>query len=251
MKSKLKSLISIFILLLLPCCGPRYHKRILKPVHKRAAHFQDIHDDIKVRVRTLNENEANKMFDGRGTYLFTKDSKTTLVPVHILIKNHRDQSVTLSNKSINLPLVDYQRVVRRLQSNTVKRVFAISVVGLVCTTLVLTGAGIIGLFGAMSGLPIAIGASYAGMALSGVFLISTPVGGYLDGSNSYKANNILHQDIKEKTIANQLIIPPNGEQSVVVFVTQRNLKDQFTLQLALNQTSELITFNVDLEQNKK
>lgn len=236
----------IFSLLILAGCGrPRYNVCPLKPVHKRAALYSEKKDGIKVRVKRLNQEQTNKLFRGRGKRLKQSRHGQGIVPLHFTIKNYHELPITVEKKDIELPLVDYAQVAKRMFSSTTKRVAALAVIGIGCTALTFAGSCVCGLVGAMSGLPIFIAASYGTGMLSGALLVGTPVVTYLNASGSREVNQLIYKDIYQKTVVDVLAIKPFSEETFLVFITEKDKKNRFAMKVKHENGNETL-FAIDL-----
>jgi len=101
----MKRIVSILLLLCLVGCG--YRMRPLQSLHKNEARYQNTVSDVTVRITKLNREAARNCFDG-------KVIPKALVPFLITIKNSSSLSITMKNRNVSLPLLNYDEVYDRL-----------------------------------------------------------------------------------------------------------------------------------------
>lgn len=240
-------LLLILIVLCAGCARPRYRMAPLKPVHKRAAFYSEKKEGVKIRIKILNQDQTNKLFKGRGKRLKKSRRGHCIVPLQCTLKNYTARPIFLSHNDIDLPLTDYREVARRMFSSTTKRVAALTAVGISCMALTFAGSCVCGLAGAMSGLPILIAASYGTGAMSGAFLIGTPVVTYMHATGSRQVNQMIFHDLRQKTVGDSLTINPFSEETFLMFVAEKDVKNRFAITIKQEESTHII-FAIDLNQ---
>ncbi len=229
------------------CARPRYRMAPLKPVNKRAAFFSETKEGVKIRLKMLSQEQTNKLFKGRGKRLKKSRRGCCIVPLQCTLKNYTSKVVTLCKQDIDLPVINYKEVARRMFASTTKRVAALTAVGISCMAITFAGSCVCGLAGAMSGLPIFIAASYGTGAISGAFLIGTPVVTYLHATGSRQVNQLMCDDLEQKTVGDTLTINPFSEETFLMFIAEKDLKNRFAITVKKEDSCDLV-FAIDLNQ---
>ena len=121
MKKITLSSLLVFIAVLPSCVKmPRYRKPDLHPFFNNPNDARKINNVI-VKVSTLDTQTCEKIFGPRGKHITQNRPLTRFVPCHLSIKNNSWHTLILKPKSISLPLVPVERVIKRVSVYTPHR----------------------------------------------------------------------------------------------------------------------------------
>jgi hypothetical protein len=167
-----------------------------------------------------NKNTQNQEFNIQAEvlsqkmsqYIFDKDPiKKGYVPLLISIRNNTDKTYLLRGENISLNMENKKSVAKSLHFNTLKRV-ALWSIGIFCCI--------------------------------GLFAIPTIV----DGIKSKNANDHIDRDFDERLLDSStlLFIQPHSTLTKAIFLTHKNILNDFNLALEETETRSIKTFSVKL-----
>ncbi len=219
------------LILLLPGCAS-YQTHQLKNLATETAQYEQINEQITVRVYQLNKRDANKLFDGRGYYLFSK--KKTYYPIQITVFNKSNDPVILLRENITLSLAPKEAIIKAMEYDVAARTAIPAALG-VLGVLARIAAGSDSHYGncATTVDSVAIGASSAAIAAD-------------QNTASKNANTLLAEDVDTKMLSSDgLVIKSFDKNTTLIFVEDNNLNNQFTINLQ-RANGTLIPFEVQI-----
>ena len=219
------------LILLLPGCAS-YQTRQLKHLSQETAMYDQTNEQVTVRIYPLNKRDANKLFDGRGYYLFSK--KQTYYPIQITVFNKSNETVLLLPENIELAIASKPAIIKAMEYDVGARTaipLAIGILGVFARI----AAGSDSHYGncATTTDSVAIGASSAIIAGD-------------QNAASKNANASLTEDIDEKVLSSDgLVIKPFDKNTTLIFVEKPLFKTDFSLVLQ-RANGNLIPFDVHI-----
>jgi hypothetical protein len=239
-------LLSLGVLLVIPACGPKYQSKQLKPLNTQSAQFEQTKNNVTMRVKQLNQQEANAQFNGRASKLFMR--KYSIVPLQVTITNAGTDEILFNKSALDLDLCNEREVAELLYTNAQSRVIGIRA---------LCGAGFgvscIGIYPALwiAALGIPFGVPLL-MSLCGAAIYSGYA--FMTADNQYETcadvNDVIDKDISAKTLkVNAATIKPGKELNYLLFANGKTFKPNFTLTLSDSDNKKL-AFDVDLRYKK-
>jgi hypothetical protein len=215
---------------------------------------------ITVRAKQLSPHDCLSLLGSKAPRLFKKQrQRQPIYPIQLSITNHTNKLIALDPCHIELPLVNYHSVARRLHQNSVLHAAGGIFAGLLISSLLTAGSifalsasGILlVIIGSMKALaPIAILGGSALLIAPFFLVIGTPIASTVKGVKTAKNNQLLTKEIKAHTLRNSLIIEPNTTIDTLIFVSKRDFKNQFTIALCNPENAkELIPFTIMLQNH--
>lgn len=240
-------LLSLGVLLVIPACGPKYQSKQLKPLNTRSAQFEQTKDNVTLRVKQLNKQETNALFDNRASELFTKNNP--IVPLQITITNNSAKDLLFNKKTFTLDICNEHDVISRITFYDptgrvlVKR--TLSALGLGISGLGIYPAAWLAVFIPPLGITLCYG-------LAGTFIYSCY--SFITSDNEYdkceKENIKIDDDFTHKTIeGNSVVIKANNEFTALLFANGKTFKPNFALTLSDSDNKKL-AFDIDLRSKR-
>lgn len=230
-KIYLKNVILIVVTLLLPGClkVPSYQS---KPLTVLSGRFNatSIKKHATVRVKVMNRHDSMGLFGKRGSWLM-RTRRTAIIPLHISIENHSDQSLELDPGYISLETIPYELICKRMSSDG--GLWALSTLLLGYPAGILLGLGGFCAIpvGNYIGSPALINAGWASLATGFCLTVATPFVAMGNAVRSIEANKELALDLHQKILKPNTIIKPYEHFETIVFVKKMHYKSQFTITL--------------------
>lgn len=235
------SYLSLIIgIILLPACGPRYHKRNLKVLTNKNSEYVSTKNGITARAHVLTPNQTKTLFDGRGAQL----TKEPIKVVHLAFTNTTDIPLILLPDNIGLSLLSDKLIKELCYDKTV------SYVG----SYALKGLGVASVIAALTCAPLAFGVvplgyylAIAGGGISGAIVTSTPVVSYVQTSKKVvQSNNQMYSDITKKMLVESKLIASGTTQDCLLFVFDKLYRSKFAVTLVDQCSKDIQTFNIKL-----
>ena len=129
-------------------------------------------------------------------------------PLQISVTNKTDKTYVLKGSNIGLQLEHSKLVARKCHINIATRV--------------------------------------SGWAIGGIFFWPLFIAAASEGYNSYKANNDMDADFKERSISNKdkIFIPPHSSMNKVIFVSDKNYKSHFDIDFIEKESDDHLLFHM-------
>lgn len=243
-----KGVVIASLLVLVPACGPRYKKRNLHPLTSVNADYQETKNELTVRAKSLTSQETNVLFNGRGTDLFN-ESKNQIHAIQLSCLNQSDKVYTVDKKSIGIPLVEIEKLYKKMAWSPGAQVTAAALGGCALAIGITAGNAYLLSTGVFFTMPLV--ASVAGLTAMFVpysLLFGVPYICYSLAKNGRAANHALEKDLARKTVGDCLVISPKEQKDWLIFVNHVDFNPSFLVTFSNLLNKELITFDVDLLQ---
>ncbi len=238
-------LLTIYLILLNGCCGPYYIQHAIADTLSYNKTIEAAFSNISLQLHRLTKRETHVLFDYRGKYLY--QGNNPLYALHIHIINNRDHTIYLGRNDVTIPLIDETTIAQRLHVNTCGRVITVTTASIAAATMMFFGAAYITICGVMIGIPALIKTGYAALAVSGVFFFGAPFWATQQARRSWRTNDLITSDIKEKSIKEIISIPAGYKYHVLIFVSQADYAEEITFTFHEENTNEEIPISLILE----
>lgn len=229
MKLRLSALLLLPLLILIPGCA-HYQTRELKHLQQETAAYQQTQSQITLRVTPLSKRDANALFDGRGSWLFSK--KHTFYPIQITVFNKTNETIILSPENIGLKLAPKQAIIDAMKYDVGARTAIPLALGMMATFMRIACGRDYGDSAVLTTVDsVAIGTSSAMIAAN-------------ENAASKDANAVLAEDIDQKILnCDGLIVKPFEKNTTLIFVEKNDCKNLFSVDLQ-SANGSIIPFDV-------
>ena len=241
-------LIGTLIILLPACKRPIYNPKNLSQVPV-SPQYMNSQNGVTLQVKKLTKEEAQALFDGRGTRLLSK--RKPIYPFYLSIENNGSQILILDPKNISVRLANSQLIAARLYSHTSRRILAPLLIGIVGTTASFFAAAYITILGAIAVMPAVVKAGYATLGLSGIFAIGSPTLSYYQGHHALAVNNAIDKDLEHKMLSEPVKIMPGQSLKKLIFIPRKSYNPSFTIDLVDQSTRQRLSFDIDLAEGEQ
>jgi hypothetical protein len=226
-------------LVLLPSCMRvrKYHPQSLKMVRDKMM-YSETQKNITVRAKRLNENDKEYLFNKHIGGLEGNEFQV----IYVSIDNMSGVRYELLSDSIDLERVSYADVVKQLKkTSTAGRAVA---------------SGLALSYGVAAGVRLGTEAMAPGCGILMIpfipmMSIGTAVAAVtgIRAIESWRMNRRIDKDLKEKMLAENMIIMPYGHHEGLIFVKSIDYNPQFSITVReKNNRHNKIIFDVDLLQ---
>lgn len=210
--------------------------------------FKSTKQNITLRAKRFNKQNCIQLFGSRGKKLITHRHKSSIYPIQLSITNKSNNTLLLEDNNINIPIMKYNKVARRMQHSTTIRAMGLLASGIALATITaLGGFTIIGIGIITATAPLAIIGAVACASAPFMLLVGTPVSTTVNSVKNLRVNTNIKKDIKNKSLVRNVIIKPGQKIDTLIFVKGQNYRNKFRLKL-YNQENpqEMVIFNVTL-----
>ncbi len=252
----LKKIYIFFIVsfIFLPGClkVKQYAKKTLIPLNPHI-HYKTNVQDITLRTKQFNQIDCFRLFGERGKKLITRNRKTSIYPIQLSITNKSDKTYILNKKNIGIRIMKYHHVAHRMQHSTALRSMGLLFSSVALATLTAIGgitAILIGM--ATTIVPVAVIGAAACASAPFMLVIGTPISTTVNSVKSLRTNTVIKKDVKDKSLAYQIVIQPQQSIDTIIFIRGRELKENFGITLYdQDDIQDKVTLNVQLHSIQK
>ncbi|GMU18839.1 MAG: hypothetical protein AMXMBFR12_00310 [Candidatus Babeliales bacterium] len=227
---------SVTCLLLLPACGPHYHRNQLPQITKTSV-SHETKNNVTISAHHMNRADIQQTFGTRGRKL----GYYGLCPIQLSIKNNSTDTFIFDPMHTTLPAVNHADVVYCLQNHTTRNTAGLVGLGLLATGAICIYTLPFALWYYATGIITA--GLYIGLGTAtGTLLLTPPVAVYY-AKQAHRANRRIYHNIKEVAVTHTRAIAPGQELDVILFTKKENCKKDFSLSLINEATQEVTRFN--------
>ena len=188
--------------------------------------FYESKNGVNITVRKLGRNNANLLTSRK---IFRKYQ-----PIELRIENRGDSAYLLEAKNIELELVELKSVIKSVRANLAKAFFFpgayITPKKYYANVLIAIATLPARIFNPIYGIGTIVAALMTNVALT--------------GQDNQKLGKRFKKNSKDLSLG--ILIAPRKQITTTIFVLQENFKQEFNLTLLNSESSEKLTFKVDL-----